>query len=201
MEIRVACRDDFEIIAGVHAASIRTGFLSALGVPFLSELYRAIGGQPGACVLVVQEEGRVCGFVAGTTDTGRLYRRVLIRRWYRLIVPLLRFVIFPGALLKMAETVFYGFRKGTSAKCDTSCTAELLSIAVSDSVRGKGLGKELVAELERFFGSQSIRSYKAVTFAEDQKSNAFYRSCSFTLYRQFVHHGNCMNEYVKQIGL
>ena len=199
MNIRPAKQEDLESVAELHAESIKTGFLSQLGTSFLKELYRAIGKQPGACVLVAESDGKVNGFIAGTIDTGNLYKSMLAKNWYRFFIPLVRFILNPIAVYKITETLLYGLRQGRSTLKQEIYNAELLSISVHASTRGKGTGKALIQELETFFHSKGISGYKVVTFAHDQRSNKFYKSCTFSHHTQFIHHGNTMNEYVKMI--
>jgi hypothetical protein len=45
----------------------------------------------------------------------------------------------------------------------------------------------------------SLTEYKVVTLGSDTVSNAFYVSCGFSASREFVHHGNTMQEYRRRI--
>jgi ribosomal protein S18 acetylase RimI-like enzyme len=98
----------------------------------------------------------------------------------------------------MIETVIYGFKREKVSAVELA-TAELLSISVDESVRGKGVGKRLVHELEMFYKKHGVAKYKVVTFSKDEKANRFYLACNFTFYREFKHHGNTMNEYIKEL--
>ena len=81
-------------------------------------------------------------------------------------------------------------------------SAELLSMAVSDRARGRGLGKKLVARLEEWFRRKGLRGeYKVVTCARDAQSNGFYKSAGFIFHHSFLLHGNEMNEYRKTLPL
>ena len=75
-------------------------------------------------------------------------------------------------------------------------------MAVSDRARGKGLGKKLVGRLEEWFGQKGFMGeYKVVTYAQDARSNGFYRSAGFVFHHTFLLHGNEMNEYRKNLPL
>lgn len=198
MIIRSAVQKDYRRIAELHSTSITTGFLSTLGADFLSELYKAMHAQNKACLLVAETENDVCGFIAGTIDTKGLYKSVLLKNWYQFLFPLVRFTFNLKVISQSFETLNYGFRKEKDS-IPNMCSAELLSVAVDTNVRGKGIGKELVESLEDYFSRNNITHYKVVTFSKDQNANKFYLSCKFKLDRQFTHHGNLLNQYVKEI--
>ncbi len=198
MNIRKATIDDAGFVASLHIASIETGFLSSLGKAFLQPIYEAIIDHTGSILLIAESNGGIVGFIAGTETTRKLYIRVIVRCWHR-IIPLLRVLFMRGAVIRyFVETTFYGFRKRTKEEHHI-IEAELLSIAVDPAGRGMGTGKLLVKELEKYFIKRKIVRYKVATFSGDKSSNAFYRSCSFTLNRTFIHHQKVMNEYVRTI--
>jgi ribosomal protein S18 acetylase RimI-like enzyme len=197
MFIRSAIHYDFDTVAKLHQKSIATGFLSKLGLNFLKELYNAIGKQDSTKIFVAEADGNVCGFIAGTVCTHRLYKRVVFQNGYRFAFLLLKFMFDVKMLGMLCETFYYGFKKKNNIS--SSISSELLSISVDETFRGKGVGKKLVSELEFFFKNSGVKTYKVVTFSEDRKANDFYHSCNFILNRQFVHHDNLMNEYIKEI--
>lgn len=198
MKIVRAQNADFHAVAKLHCESIPGGFLSALGADFLAVLYRLIQCESGAVVYVAKEDEQVAGFIAGAADTRRMYNAILFRSWQKLLPHLLMHMVNPKSIFKMVQTVLYGFSERQEG--DRSVAAELLSIAVHSSARGKHLGCALVTELEQFMRENSVRIYKVVTFSEDRISNRFYLSCGFEFTRSFSHHGNIMNEYLKGIS-
>jgi GNAT superfamily N-acetyltransferase len=176
----------------LHRRSIRTGFLSTLGEGFLSRLYGAIASHPGSCVIVERGgDGAVLGFVSGALSVRACYAWVLRRHFLSLgfrLVPRL------FSLKRMIETLRYG--KGAGPELP-----ELLSMAVSEQARGKGIGKRLVLLLEQWFIQKGVTGeYRVVTYALDPQSNAFYRNAGFSFHHEFLLHGNRMNEYRKRIG-
>jgi ribosomal protein S18 acetylase RimI-like enzyme len=186
-------------VARLHAESIPYGFLSQLGPWFLQELYGSVAQEPGTIVFVATDEsGRCLGFIAGTIDTRGLFQRVLVRRWLPFAVAGVASLGSLSNLRRAFETVLYGLR-GRSAQVGANVSAEVLALAVDSKSRGAGIGRALVLGLENFFREQSISTYKVVTHAADETSNAFYRSCGFQSERSFKHHENIMNEYVKRL--
>jgi N-acetylglutamate synthase-like GNAT family acetyltransferase len=196
--IRRAEQKDFNEVARLHRECISEGFLSTLGATFLSKLYLVINHQPGSSVFVVECDGTVCGFIAGTINTQGIYKRIFRRYWPIFIFPLLQHVVAFSKLKKIIETALYGFRGRVDSQRST-LAAELLSIAVDNKWRGMNNGRNLVNELEQFYKSHKVDSYKVVTMARDQHSNSFYKRCGFNFVTTFIHHKNVMNEYTKKI--
>jgi ribosomal protein S18 acetylase RimI-like enzyme len=216
MIITKASKKQCNAVARIHAASITTGFLSTLPQPFLTTLYASIARCKGSTVIVALDEySGVCGFVAGAVSVGSMYKKVLLRSALPFIWYILPHLLSTATIRKLLETARYGFVKKDTDKeiADTMksgpspvtghsspSSSELLSIAVDSSLRGKGTGKKLINELELFFKQHNVSSYKVVTYSKDNISNSFYVQCGFTLHRQFLHHGNLMNEYAKTVG-
>ncbi len=192
---------DFKTIAKLHRKGIPFGFLSSLGENFLTRLYYGISKAPGSCVIVERDEkGEVIGFISASLSIGRCYRYVLTHNFISLGFSLLPILISILNIKRIFETIKYPFKKGKD-NTGSSIEAELLSIAVADSARGKGVGKRLIKELEKFFIGQGHEGmYKVVTYAADPVSNAFYLGAGFTFSRNFVHHNNPMKEYVKVLS-
>src|SRR5439155_26715384 len=147
------------------------GFLPSLGVPFLTRLYRRVVRAPGSFLLVATGDDGVVGFIAGTGDTGRLYRDFLLRDGAmaaaRAAPRLVR------SWRRVLETLRYGTADGAVALPP----AELLAVAVSPASRGQGAGRLLVeafvAELER----RRVAGARVVVGAGNGRAIGLYRAC------------------------
>jgi len=205
MEVTVisARADDFALVARLHSASITEGFLSTLGLRFLTVLYRGIQTAPRSGVLVAKDGGTILGFVAYTTDVATCYRWVLARRLFPLGMALLPSLLKPSVHARCLQTLLYPFRARDDASPEAQSSGrrpELLSMAVSDRARGQGIGKQLVRSLDEQFRRLEVESYVVVTYAKDERSNGFYRSCGCVHSRSFSHHGKPMNEYLRTLN-
>jgi GNAT superfamily N-acetyltransferase len=190
-------------VAALHAASIASGFLSTLPQPFLRRLYRAIAADSQSTVLAAcaQPGAAPIGFVAGTLDTSAMYRRIIRTEWFWFALALAPRMCSLSTVTRALETLRYGNRQ-RSQPASHSCAAELLSIAVSQDQRGKGLGRTLIMALEEWIRAQdaNVSACKTVTLASDTAANAFYLSCGFEPRAEFRHHDNLLREYVKQLA-
>ncbi len=191
---RVLERSDYAELARIHSSCIDLGFLSSLGLGFLSLLYEAIDADDNSHLILEKKEGSVIGFVAGGRGMKSIYRKLLIRL-PRLLIALFPAMLNPRKVSKIIELLFFAKKQN---RVSSSPEAELFSIAVIQSARGSGLAQKLYNALgERFFQdgesaffmvvgenlSQAHRFYQklgAVPFAQV----SVHKGQSSTLYRQ-----------------
>src|ERR1035441_7652590 len=72
---------DLRDVVAVHIRSFPSFFLSQMGPRFLLCLYEELLCDPSGIALVCKQGHIVRGFVAGTTEPRRFYKRLLVRRW------------------------------------------------------------------------------------------------------------------------
>ena len=144
LAIRKARRSDAVGISRMHMENISTGFLSSLGLGFLTRLYQAMIEWPQATVLVADAGAGPVGFVAGVADTGAFYKHFIMRSAIPAGLAALPTLIRPSGFRKAWETLRYSEEEGGAG---AGVEAELLSMAVDPPFRGQGLGHRLGVEL------------------------------------------------------
>ena len=177
--------------ADLHIRGISTGFLSSLGRVFLKQIYKALPRCPAGFGYVWEDHGRVLGFIACAESTGRLYKQSLLRRGILMALPLVRFMFRWSVIKRLWQTLRYPAEVGADVPA-----AELLSIAVNESARGRGVGQALVAAAVEEFRRRGIDRFKVAVWEGNETANAFYKRCGFELALQRKHHGLGMNVYV-----
>lgn len=156
MKIREGNERDARAVAHLHAAGISEGFLSSLGPRFLAGLYRCIARDESSILYVaVDDHGRVRGMIAGSEDTGALYRRFARREG---IVAAITSV---PRLLRRSRSVWETWRYGAGSADDLP-PAELLSVAVDRDARRAGVGRRLFDALLEEFERREIAAVKVV---------------------------------------
>ena len=188
--------EDFPCVARLHSESIPEGFLSTLGLRFLSYLYRGISKAPLSGVFVAKNQTTVLGFAAYTANAPACYRWVLAR-W---IIPLLVFAHPHVLRLSFWKKSFETLKYLSAEPRTRHSLAELLAIAVSKSARGSGIGRKLIAAMEAEFRQRNVTEYLVITHAVDVRSNSFYQACGFQWKRSLMSHGKPMNEYVRTVA-
>jgi ribosomal protein S18 acetylase RimI-like enzyme len=200
IQIVPARSEHFKVVARLHASSITEGFLSTLGTRFLTVLYSGIAQADGSGVLVAVEQDKVLGYISYTRDIKTCYRQVLMSEW-----PALTLTMVPNAFnlsiyKKAIETLLYPFKHHDNSSGSAVSGAELLSMAVNENARGKGIGKLLVSALDKEMSRMNIDGYHVVTHGIDERSNAFYMACGFTKVSEFLNHGKPMRKWERKVG-
>lgn len=175
VRVRPARPQDAPAMARLHRTSMPTAFLPQLGDGFLRQLYREAIEDPDAVALVAERDGSMAGFATATSSVRSFYRRFALRRGAlagALAAPRLA---RPSVLRRARETAAYG----TNGNGHGLPEAELLSIAVDEASRGRGIGRALEAAVRSGLAELGVSSFKVVVGADNAGANGFYRACGY----------------------
>ena len=178
---------------------LKSGFLSSLGLFFLTGLYNTIIKQ--GILLVSIDEERIDGFISFTSNTKKLMMGFVLSSPLNLCRLSLQFLRNPAFLRKSIETLSAPFKSShrNNSKSDLPY-AELLSIAVDSTIQKSGIGSQLLMALENEIRGIGIREYKVIAGANLISANQFYLKNGFTFMKQITIHGNELsNVYVKKL--
>ncbi len=164
-------RDVYCQVAQLHARNIDQGFLSSLGMPFLSLLYEVIDANESSVLLIARKEERVVGFVTGAEGMGSIYRQ-LLRQWPRLFIALLPVMVSPRKLWKIVDILWIGNKAKPALDLPQ---AELLSIAVEPDQRGQGCAELLYQELADHFRQRGVFAFHILVGEKLVTAHRFYR--------------------------
>lgn len=183
-----------EAVARLHQQGIPSGFLSSLGSSFLSELYTSISKSSEGFGFVACENSVIVGFVVFTKNLGQLYKSVLRGHGIKLIGILLPRFFSAKIIKKIIQNIIY---PGKAEKLNLP-QAELLSIAVSNDCRGKGLAGQLIKYGFEECRRRGIPQVKVLVAQANQTANRLYQKHGFVLITQVDSHGCTSNIYVAQ---
>ena len=124
-------------------------------------------------MLVAEDRAGPVGFVAATSDTSAFYRFFLRRHGLFAVFAALPRLVRPSVMRRALETLRYG--GGDSS----ALPAELLAVAVSAEVRGRGVGGRLLAEMESAYRRRRLPSVRVVVGAENTASLTLFRSAGY----------------------
>lgn len=183
-------------VARLHIAGISSGFISSLGERFVTVLYEAIAESPHGFGFVAEDEGKVAGFVAFTTDINQLYKSILFKKGLRFVFLLVGKMVTLNRIKRVFQTLFYPNR----VKSFDLPKAELLSIVISQDARGQGLGKQLCRTGLEACRKRGIEKVKVLVAADNEAANKLYQACGFARASQIENHGVVSNIYVADTG-
>jgi ribosomal protein S18 acetylase RimI-like enzyme len=179
-------------VAALHIQCISTGFISSMGIDFVTSLYDAIvKSKSGLGVVAVRNE-KVIGFVAFTTNLNKLYKSIIRRKGLKFALLLAGNVLSLRRIKKIFETLSYPAR----IKKMNLPSAELLSIAVAPEERRKGLAGQLIEKGLRLYRKTGVDKVKVLIGADNKAGNKLYLKTGFELIGQIVNHGVLSNIYV-----
>ena len=179
-------------IAALHIEGIKTGFISSLGIDFVTSLYEAIAESKLAFGFVAQEDKKILGFVAFSTNMASLYKSVVLKKGLRFAFLLAGKMLSLQRIKKVFETLFYPGR----VKKMKVPGAELLSIVVKEEGRSKGLATWLVEKGLEECTRRGIDKVKVLVGAANEPANKLYLKCGFELVGEIDNHGVISNVYV-----
>ncbi len=182
-------------VAQLHKKYINKGFLSKLGEDFLYCLYKAVSLSDEAVLVVyIEEESSVKGFVAGAKGVKGLKKSMLALCKFKLIK------VIPKLLSLERIKRFLETNRYVSSDLEGLPTAELLSIAVAQEMRGRGISQVLYKELCKQFKALGVDSFKIVAGESLKAAQRFYEKMGAKAVGSIeLHKGEVSKVYIQSI--
>lgn len=184
-------------IAKMHKDNIQSGFLSSLGVVFLTMLYTFLIKHE--IVIVKLDKGKVVGFAAISLNSRKMMRRFILINFFKVIYFFLYNYRKLKLLSKITETISVLFRP----KSDTFSIEnmpELLSIVVDERYRGAGVSSALIKEVEIMLHKKNITKYSVIVGSNLIGAIKFYSKHNFKFNKFIKVHGQLKShQYIKEI--
>lgn len=194
-------RDHYMMVADLHIQEIHHGALPLLGRGFLARLYRALAEASGGGVWFAVHDNTVVGFIAGAADTKRVFGAMFWGDGLSLLVRAAGHAICrPRVAVELLQIVRHLLCRRSPGSARRNTNAELLAIAVSARFHHRGIGKRLLALLERSLQDAGVSEYVVSTNQQELVSNAFYRSTGFEPVNTHRLHRLTIQEYSKRIA-
>jgi len=192
----VDSRAPYREVAELHIACIDQGFLATLGVSFLSLMYEAIDKSAEGVLFVAEDNGTIVGFIAGSSGTAAIYRRML-RNWLRLSIALLPALFSWHRIWRIWEILRYTRRSSAVVALPK---AELLSLAITPKFRGQKQAEMLYHRLEDQFRANGVPAFKIVVGQNLTAAHSFYRRVGAEPVCEVeVHGGETSTVYVQAV--
>lgn len=182
-------------VARLHARYIPGGALALLGRLFMRELYCGIASDPESRVWVAVEAGRVLGFLAYSRDVARMFKSVIRSRLLRLAFAAVPAVVNPKAIARAIGILRYPSKQSAA----DLPPAELLSVAVDESARGKGVGAALMQQIVQQAEADNVPALKVLVGAQRAEARRMYERAGFMQHSELRQHDQLLVVYVRAI--
>lgn len=193
IEIREITVLDNKAVADIHARELKDSFLGQIGYGFLKKLYRHMFEEPSFKCFVAEFDGTVCGYIAITLDNGSFYKSLYKKHFFAFASAILLKGIRRPKILFRALQIFLAKAPDENTLNDK---VELLSIAVLEEQKYKGVGKKLIGEASLFLKKINKKSIFVIVNTKNAAANKFYQALGFIIKGQHRLHGDLMNLYV-----
>jgi len=180
-------------VAVLHIQGISSGFISSLGINFVTALYEAIAQSRESFGFAAEDKyGRVLGFVTLATNLDKLYKSVIAKKGWRFVLLLAGRMFSFKSLRKMLETLFYSRRMNQICETDLPAT-ELLSIVVDPVKYHTGVATQLLQTSLEHCRKVGLDEIKVLVASNNIPANKFYLKCGFKFIGQVNNHSNVVS--------
>jgi len=184
LEVKSISIDLIDNITTLHLEAFEGFFLSELGKEFLSTYYNSVRVNDRGVLLGCFEDKKLLGFCAATT-LSEGFNKYLVKSNFFSFSKIGFFLLFtkPKALLRLLKN----FTKSDPSVNDNGHYAELLSIGVSPTAQGKGVGKKLLIALEEYLNDKNVSQLSLTTdFYDNERTLNFYKGLGYEIMYDFV---------------
>ena len=186
---------DAQRVAELHHAAMGNSLWAQLGIPFLSTLYQQLINRPELLAFVYEEDGRIGGFIAGSTDPELMLQKTFRKSWFLLGPAAARGLRDLSVLKKLAETARY-FRASGNDVMDQPVKAESLFCSFERGLRGKRISGHINKVLFDDLLARGHSHVKVTTEVDNKGANRQLTSWGFVDAHRFRFYGKDMVTYV-----
>jgi len=180
------------VAADLHIEGQPGTFLTTMGRTFLRALYAQMAVSPLCFGYVALEGDEVVGVVTGTLDSSAVFKELVLKKGYKLAIPVLGSILRqPSLLPRIVQTLFY-----PSQTKPEPGEAEMLYLASRADHRGQGIGHALYWA---FVEGCQQRGYTSVALSVDEGNPTavrFHERQGMSLAREFTMYGRRFRWYV-----
>lgn len=188
IEIKPVTSDSVERLVDIHLVAFQRFFLTELGTDFLFTYYNAVRKNNRGVLLGCFEGDVLLGFCAATTLSVGFNLYLVKKNFFQFTKRGISIICRnPRALVRLLKN----FTKSNPSVSDEGNYAELLSIAVSPTAQGKGVGKLLLSDLEEVLRKKGVIQLSLTTdFHDNEKTLKFYLTMNYQIMYDFIAYPN-----------
>lgn len=179
---RDATESDLTIIASLHIACFKGTFIAYWGENLIARYYQKFLEEGGPFVLAFDDDKLVAfcmGYYDGSNARNAFLQENKLRLALRMLVLCLSFNKL--VLKKCWNFVFGAKKKGEPDAKKVKAEADLLSICVLNSYRGKGISVELVKQFEERVVNAGKNDLMLAVYQDNGRAIAFYKKMGYAI--------------------
>ena len=186
--------EDVPRVAELHHAAMGNSLWAKLGQRFLCELYRGLINNDRFLGFVYEEDGRIAGFIAGSSDASAMMRETFKKAWFLLGPSALPNALRPDVLRHLATTARY-FAQSDSVLAE-AVPAESIFCSFEPGLRGKRISGHINKVLFDELLARGVPKVKITTEIDNEGANRQLSSWGFRDAGHFRFYGKDMVTYV-----
>lgn len=185
---RKAVLSDYKQFAKIHIQAFEGFFLTTLGIEFLNTYYLScLRDKRTVAVCAYDENDEIVGFASGSVWSKGYNKNIILSNLSGFGLATLRIIFTkPLALVRLMNNL-----SKNSNENDKGDYAELLSIGILPSYKGKGIGKQILIEFEK---EAVICKIKKISLTTDYYNNEdvvkFYKKSGYEIFYDFITYPN-----------
>jgi GNAT superfamily N-acetyltransferase len=198
-ELTVPNSKDWNSISDLIAKSIPNTIVSHLGRKFGAIYYKSIASCECSCVYIYADKSDgIKGVIIGTIDHSTSYSE--IKKNIIKLLAAMNFRIFKPFVIKWIFSNIFSKIAKSKSNHSFLLSAELIAIAVSPDVRGKGVADKLIQKWEDFIIYESQENeYYILTEKDNERANKYYKKIGADYITTFISRGRRINRWHKTI--
>lgn len=192
--VQKAIFKDAKEIAILHKENINKGFISSLGIDFLTILYQYL--IKDEIVITYKNDNKVVGFISASFKTSGMMKNFIKKNFFK-VTP----TIIKNIKIKFIKKIFQTILEPKKVKSTIKMELpELLSIVVDKNYRGSKTAKQLLNSLEENLKQNGFEQYMVMAGEELIPANKFYIKNNFTIKTKVeIHDKKLSNIYIKKL--
>ena len=168
----------------LHRTTLPTGFFVELGDRFLTRYYRTFLTSPAAVALVAEIDGKIGGFLVGSSDEIAHHRHVIdLSRWGLARAGATALLARPELTARFLRTRARRYMRGIRRSSESSEPAQeraprtgvLSHIAVDQNLRRSGVGAALVEGFTQIAAVHDVEVLRLYTSDDNEAARTFYK--------------------------
>lgn len=179
---RDATEGDLSIIAKLHIACFKGTFIAYWGENLIARYYQKFLEEGGPFVLAFDDDNIVAfcmGYYDGSNARSAFLKENKLRLALRILVLCLS---FNRLVLKKCWNFVFGTKKKSEKDSKkVEAEADLLSICVLDTYRGKGISVELVKQFEGRVVNAGKTDMMLAVYQNNNRAIAFYKKMGYAI--------------------